>query len=245
MKICTLKRIRKLYHNGSVCVCGQRGTGKDLLMGNVAVRSPRYYANIDYGGNFCPIDFTKLDIQNDYTDLVNGNVKTYVYPYEQGVDLFVSDIGVYFPSQYCNELNKKYPRIPYFLALSRQLTKGASLHWNCQALPRCWDKFREQSDTYILTRGVFKPLLRLGLVIQRVRVYELYDSCVRRVPPFRLPKPSIASNKEIKQNYEIEKSRYEQTNGYVKDYLVVYRNKAKYDTYHFKTLLESSQTSCD
>ena len=234
-----IEKIRKLYKQGSVCVCGQRGKGKDLLMSNVAVRSSRYYGNIDYGGNYTPIDLSVMNINNGYDDFIKGTTKRYVYPLDEGADIYLSDIGVYFPSTYNDRLDKSYPYVPYFLALSRQIA-NASVHWNCQDLGRAWLKFREQSETYILCRGVFKPLLRLGIVVQKVRIYELYDSCIKRVPPYRVPLPSIFSPKEVKNAYELDKARYEQTYGHVEEYLLVYRNKSTYDSRHFKTLLENA-----
>lgn len=237
----TIRRVAKMFKRGSVCVIGQRGRGKDMLMSNVAVRNGKYYSNVNYGGDFNKLDFAALDIKNDYTDLISGNVNEYHYPYVEGADIYISDIGVYFPSQYCNELNRKYPRLPYFLALSRQLGE-ANVHLNVQALNRAWDKFREQSDQYILCLGIVKPLIKLGIVVQRIRVYEKYESALTRVIPFRVPKPKLLAKREVKQAYEIEKAKYEQSNGRVDEYLLVYFNKSKYDTRYFKTLLAKEGT---
>jgi hypothetical protein len=206
-------------------------------MGNVACRSRSYYSNINYGGNFHPLDFSSLDIRNSYSDLVEGRITPYRYPYEEKADIFISDIGVYFPSQYNNELDKKYPRLPLFLALSRQLG-NVNVHTNTQAISRNWLKFREQSDCYILCRWVFKPLVKHGIVIQKITLYDNYDSCVKGVVPFRIPAPSIFAPKEAKLNYEIEKQRFIQNYGNVKDIIFVYRQKSSYDTRYFKTLLE-------
>lgn len=245
MRICGIKRIKRLFDYGSVCVCGQRGRGKDLLMSNVAVRSRHYVSNIDYGNGYIPLDISKLEVNNTYKELVSGKTNTYIYPYPEKVDIYISDIGVYFPSQYCDKLNREYPTIPVFLALSRQLGNDVSVHWNCQYLGRCWDKFREQSDTYIYCLGVVKPFLRIGLAVQRLRVYELYESAVKRVPPFSVPKPKLSAKKEIKQAYEIEKARYDQQYGKVRDYLVIYRHKSNYDDRHFKTLLERCEETIE
>lgn len=236
MQIIGMKRVCKIFKAGSVCVCGQRGRGKDLLMSNVAFRQGTYISNISYGGDYIPLDFSKLDVKNLYKNLVTGEITPYEYPYPEGIDIFISDIGIYFPSQYCDKLNREYPTIPVFLGLSRQIAR-ANVHLNTQYLGRAWDKYREQSDSYILCLGVFKPLLRLGIAIQKVRVYELYESCLRRVPPFSVPKPKVLANKEIKQAYEIEKARYDQQYGKVREYLVIYRHKSRYDDRHFKKLL--------
>lgn len=236
--ICGIKYAQRLFRQGSVNVTGMRGRGKDLLMSNVACRSRAYYSNIDYGGNYSPLRFSDLDILNDYSSLVSGDITPYKYPYEEGADIFISDIGVYFPAQYCNELNRKYARLPYFLALSRQLGQ-CNVHLNVQNLNRAWDKFREQSDIYVLCRHVFKPLLKLGVVVQKITIYDKYQSCVDRVVPFQIPKPSILSKKETKLQYEIEKQRYFQTYGDVKTITLVYRNKSQYNDRHFKALLEA------
>lgn len=236
--IAGIRYARQLFARGSVNVSGMRGRGKDLLMSNVACRSRCYYGNIDYGGNYHPLTFSDIDIRNDYDNLVSGIITPYVYPYEEGADIYISDIGIYFPAQYCNELNRKYPRLPYFLALSRQLG-NCNVHLNVQNLNRAWDKFREQSDIYLLCRGVCKPLLKIGLVVQKVTVYDKYQSCVDRVMPFQLPKPSIFAKKEVKLSYEIEKQKYYQTYGDVRNVYLVYINKSKYDDRHFKTLLET------
>jgi hypothetical protein len=230
--------MRKLFAYGSVQICGQRGRGKDMLMANVACRSRCYYGNVNYGGNYRPLDFSALDTQNSFHDLINGSIKRYVYPYEEGADIYISDIGIYFPSQYNGELDKKYPRLPQFLCLSRQLG-SCNVHLNTQSLARCWLKFREQSDCYILCQRIFKPLIKLGVVIQKVTLYSDYESCARRVVPFCLPKPTILSPKEVKLNYEIEKQRYLQNYGEVKNVWLIYRQKSTYDTRYFKTLLEA------
>lgn len=232
--------MRNVFSRGSVQVCGQRGRGKDLLMANVACRSRSYYSNVDYGGNFHPLDFDALDTHNTFEDLISHNITPYVYPYEEGADIFISDCGIYFPSQYDTLLDKKYPRLPQFFALSRQLAL-ASVHTNTQALGRVWKKMREQSDCYCLCRWVYKPLVKYGLVIQKVTLYDRYSSAEQGVTPFSLPKPAILSPKEVKLNYEIEKQRYKQNYGEVTDVLLVYRNKSTYDTRFFKGLLEGTQ----
>ena len=232
-----IKYMAKRFERGSVQICGQRGRGKDMLMGNIACRSQNYYSNVDYGGGYHPLDFADLDTHNHFTDLVEKRITPYKYPYIEGADIFISDIGIYFPSQYNSELDKKYPRLPQFLALSRQLA-NCNVHLNTQALGRAWIKFREQSDFFCLCRWICKPLLKFGIVIQKVTLYDRYSSCEQAVIPFCLPTPSILAPKEVKQQYEIEKQRYLQNYGEVTDVYLIYRNKSTYDTRYFKTLLE-------
>ena len=118
-----MRKIIKLFEAGNVCVCGLRGRGKDMLFANVAVRRGLpYVANIDYGGDhihFDPLNYTCGG--NTYDNFIEGNIKPYIYPHADGTDIYVSDAGIYFPAQYCKELNKKYGFLSTFMALSRQL----------------------------------------------------------------------------------------------------------------------------
>lgn len=238
MSIVTLNRVKKRHFDrGSVCVFGQRGSGKDMLLGNVAVRNEQHISNVDYGSGHIPLDFDMLDIKNKPTDLVSGNVTPYVYPYPEKVDIFISDIGIYFPAQYCDFLNKKYPSLPMFLALSRQLGL-ANVHINSQALNRAWDKFREQSDTYILCRGcrVFH-----NLVVLNVTIYDTYETALTRARPFWYPKCRMFASRDEKALYRNNQlmayQKYLETHGNVKDYTLVFFNKSNYDTRYFKQLL--------
>lgn len=231
----TFRKIVKMFENGNVCVSGLRGTGKDMLTANVVCRRKKpYVSNVDYGGvrhEFKPEDFDCG--RNTYRDFIDGKVRRYVFPYEDGTDLYVSDVGVYFPSQYCNELNKYYGHFPTYWALSRQLGE-ANTHINVQNLARAWDKIREQSDQYILCRWC--KVFFGKVVLQKVRIYELYESCVRRVPPFRLPRPLLSAART--DQWRAERERYEQTYGVVDECILLYINKSNYDTRVFKRILE-------
>ena len=63
------RKIVKMFKKGNVCITGLRGTGKDVLMGNVInrVKYP-YISNLDYGENLkkkrvrLNLDLEKLDI---------------------------------------------------------------------------------------------------------------------------------------------------------------------------------------
>lgn len=140
-----------MYKEGSVCVCGLVGRGKDMLMANVVVRRGiPYVGNTNYCSElYIPFNYKDIDCGgNTYDDFINGTLKYYEYPYPDGTDIYLGDLGVYFPSQYCSELNHKYKNIPTFLALSRQLGK-AHVHFNVQNLNRAWDKVREMSEKYV------------------------------------------------------------------------------------------------
>ena len=229
------KKVIKMFDKGNVCVSGLRGSGKDMLMANVATRRKLpYVSNVDYGGEYHRFIPKEFDCgMNTYRDFIDGKVKYYKFPYADGTDLYISDVGVYFPSQYCNELNRHYGYFPTFLALSRQLGE-CNVHINVQNLARAWDKIREQSDQYILCRWCY--VLFGKIVIQKVRIYELYDSCLRRVPPFRLPRPLFSPGRT--DTWRQEKERYEQSYGVVEERLLLYINKSNYDTRIFKKILE-------
>lgn len=229
-----IKRIKKLFERYSVAVCGQKGSGKDVLFGNViARRKLPYVSNTNYGGQYIPFDANALMCGgNTYMNFLKGNIKAYSYPYKDKTDIYLADVGVYFPSQYCNELNKNFPQIPVFEALSRHLG-DAKLHYNVQAINRSWDKIREQCDIYIqCIRCIF-----IGqLVIQKVRVYEKYSSAADKVLPWRLRLPLLA-NKEMRLHYELQKQQYENAHGKIRDYILIYINRSKHDTRSFRTML--------
>lgn len=240
------KKILKVFDSGNTCVCGLRGRGKDLLMANVVLRRKHkgkhlpYVSNVDYGGDFSPLELEKLDCgKNTYNDFINDTVKKYEFPYPDRTDIYISDAGVYFPSQFCNELNKKYPYFSTFMALSRHLG-DANVHFNVQNLNRCWDKIREQSDQYIMCMGTcYIPFI--NIVIQRVRLYDKYQSCVDRVPPFRINIPIIGSGK-TRYEVRMRKQEFACAYGEIKSGILIYRNRSKYDTRIFKEKLKNGTT---
>lgn len=241
-----IRKIIKMFENGNVCVVGLRGRGKDMLFANVtARRGLEYVCNTNYkakGKNgskakFLPLELEKLDCgKNTYKNFISGELTKYVFPYADGTDIYIADCGVYFPSQYCNELNKQYPYFPVFMALSRHLGK-CNVHFNVQNLNRCWDKIREQSDQYILCR---RCIVIFGIVLQWVTVYEKYDSCANRVPPFKM-RLGTFSKKEMKNLLEIEKMKYSLQYGEIKRVFLCYRNLSDYNTRIFKEMLENGR----
>lgn len=234
-----LKKIIKLFKQGNVMVTGLRGHGKDMLMSNViARRREDYVSNMDYcipNLSHIPLELRALDLSgNKYTDFVNGTVKQYRYPYPEKRDIYISDVGVYFPAQYCNELNKFYSEFPYFMALSRHLG-DCNVHVNVQNINRAWDKIREQSDTYLYCRWcVYIPVV--GIVIQCVTEYDKMQSCQDRVKPFRMVAPLMSSS-DARTRVIAEREHFRQTYGIVKNHLLIYRNRSKYDTRYFKKLM--------
>lgn len=230
-----MKKIIKLFNKGNVSVCGLRGTGKDMLFANVAIRRKLpYVSNTNYGGDCIEFDPSVLDCNNTWRNFIDGTLSRYVYPYVDGTDFYIADGGIYFPSQYQGDLCKHYGYLSTFMALSRHLG-DCNVHYNVQNLNRMWDKIREQSDIYI--RCCWCKVI-LGFVFQKVVIYEKYESAVNRVPPFRLRRPLI--NPDRLQTWEVQKQSYEIAHGSVKPRLLIYRNKSKYNTRIFKEVLANA-----
>lgn len=230
-----MRKIIKMFDRGNVSVCGLRGSGKDMLFANVAIRRDKpYVSNTDYGGKFIPFESKVLDCKNTYTNFIQGRLNPYEYPYPDGTDFYIADGGIYFPSQYQGELCKNYGYLSTFMALSRHLG-DCNVHYNVQNLNRMWDKIREQSDIYI--RCCWCKVV-FGFVLQKVIIYEKYESAVNRVPPFFLRRPLI--NAERMQIWRIQKQNYMIAHGKVKSRILLYRNKSNYNTRVFKEMLQNA-----
>lgn len=234
-----LRKIKKLYEQHSVSVCGEKGSGKDMLTANIVVRRKKpYISNIDYGGLFNEYDYSKIDVGNTYKDFNAKTIKPYSFPYDDGTDIYLSDCGVYFPSQYCNELNKEYKSLPTFIALSRQLGE-CKVHQNAQALGRVWDKIREQSERYIHCRKCIY-IKRLKLVIMNVTIYDKYESAVEKRRPLIISKPMFM-NKEMRLRYRQQVEEYTCNHGKIENKWLVFFNKSTYDTRQFKKILKGEK----
>lgn len=241
-----LRQIIKLFEQGDVCVVGLRGCGKDMLFANVIARRKQVYiSNTNYHCNdspFLKLRFDNLNIKNNYQNFISDDIIPYDYPYPDNADIYIADCGIYLPSQYCNELNKKFPEFPAFYALSRQIGQ-CNVHINVQNLNRVWDKLREQSDTYIRTTSC--RVLFGKFVIQHVVVYDKYQSCVDRVEPFKPTSIPLMCSKQTKaallQSNDEAKRRYNEVYGSVKGYTLIYKNLSKYDTRLFKGVLNGEK----
>lgn len=230
-----IKHIIKKFKKGSVCVTGLRGCGKDVLFGNVIARRKQpYVSNLDYGGDFSALNLSLLDCGgNTYRDFVNDTLKPYNHPYKKGADIYISDVGVYLPSQYCNNLNKDFQFLPTYVALSRQISRN-NVHFNVQNLNRAWDKFREQSDTYIRCRWC---KVIFGIVFMGVTIYDKPESCQNRVSPCRVKK-GLLTHGERKTQIDIYQDNFFNSHGSVKNRLLIFKNKSKHDTYDFEKKLK-------
>ena len=193
-----IKKIIKMFEKGSVMVCGMKGRGKDLLMGNIiARRKLPYVSNVNYGGQHFPFEYSKIDLKCNYNQLIKGDVPFYEFPYPKETDIYLSDCGVYFPSQYCNELNRDYKSLPIFIALSRHLSGGGCrVHSNAQYCGRVWDKLREQQDFWIYANWC--KVLFGKIVIQKVTIYDKYESALSHIKPNRIHLSIFDINREVR-----------------------------------------------
>lgn len=236
-------KIVKLFEEGNVSVCGLKGRGKDMLMANVAIRRDKpYISNVDYGGKWIKLDPSMLNVNgNTYKNFLQGNIKPYEYPYDDGIDWYISDAGIYFPAQYGGQLDRDFAEMPILFALIRQLG-DASIHTNSQSLTRVWLKIREQSDTFILARKcIYIKWLRL--VIQRVTIYDSEESASRRLQPLALPKiPLLAKNRrQLELQRDTAIANHEASHGKIKSAWLIYRNKSNYNTRIFKEILKNEK----
>lgn len=230
------KKIIKIFEDGNTCVTGLKGRGKDMLCANVAKRRKLpYISNVNYGGNYMPLRLDLLDCGgNTYRNFINGDIKYYEFPYADGTDVYISDVGVYFPSQYNNQLDKEFANVPIYSALSRQV--GCSnIHINVQNLGRAWLKLREMSDCYILCR---RCIYCLGFVFQQVTIYDNHDSCQARRKPFRAP---FTLSPKMRDTIKLQKVNYDAQYGDIKNGVLFYRNRSKYNTRIFKEMLENGK----
>lgn len=235
-----MRKIIKLFESGNVCVTGLRGKGKDMLFANVVVRRKLpYVSNVNYfDANYIKYIPKNYDCGgNTYRNFIEEEILPYEFPHEDGTDIYISDAGVYFPAQYCNLLNRDYGYFATFMALSRHLG-NCNVHVNVQNLNRCWDKIREQSDVYITCKRCFVLFGRF--VLQSVIIYEKYQSCVDRVPPYRISCPWF--NPDRIQRWKIDRQNYEIVHGRVKVRWLFYRNKSNYNTRIFKELMQNAKT---
>lgn len=75
------------------------------------------------------------------------------------------------------------------------------------------------------------------LVIQKVRIYDKYESALNAIPPYRVRIP-LRAGKEATMNAKIERERYYCMNGEIQSGTLIYWNKSNYDTRAFKKMLE-------
>lgn len=222
--------VKRCFYEGNVIVTGLRGRGKDVIFSLLANSSKsKYISNVDYTGDnrFVPFDVKDISVGgNTFVNFLSGHYVPYKYPHEDGIDYFISDAGIYFPSQEFSRLNKTYPSLPIFQALSRHLG-DCNFHCNVQNLNRLWDKIREQADSYLLCS---RCNVRLGrFVSMTIYYYDRYQSCVDRVKPMK---------KRWGRVGKIEFDKFTAAHGTIKKLKIWGVLRYKFDSRRFKTLLE-------
>lgn len=228
--------IIRCFSEGSTLTCGMRRRGKDMLFNFVVnARKKPYISNVCYSDKLERIPFNpgfQFNLNgNTCHNFIMGNIKPYEYPYPDGIDYYISDAGVFFPSQECNVLNKAYPSFPLFQAISAQLG-GTVQHWNVQNANRLWDKAREQCDHYFYVLkcrvNKFTKIVKL-----RLRYYDNLDSCVARRKPMKRRWGRLGS---------IEYDKFTANYGTIKEFLIFFRLPYKYDDRIFKTYLKGDSS---
>lgn len=222
--------VLRCFHDGNVCVTGLRGRGKDVLFNYVVRRrAQRYISNVDYGGRheeFEPANQFSVG-GNTCNNFIGGDVIPYTYPYPDGIDYYISDAQLYFPSQEFAMLNNRYRSFPVFQSLSRHLG-DCNVHINTQNLNRVWDKIREQSDMYISCQRCtffFGRIVRLKVI-----AYDKMQSCIDRVQPFKR-----RMGKQGRIAYDTLRAQF----GNIKPMTLWFIHRGNYDTRRFKKYLEN------
>ena len=221
------KTIQSSFSSGNVIVFGKKGKGKDLIF-NYAIntRGIRCASNIPFNKDICkvrPIKDYNLD-PNTFENMLNDNVKICKKTINEGEDYYISDGGIFLPSQYEGMLCKLYPSLPMFYATSRHLAQ-MNIHINSQYLGRVWDKLREQANTYI--KCIESNKLFNKYIITKCIFYDQYKTAMAEMLPF--PKQLFESKENKSKRIE-----FEAHNGIVKYFYVIQKIKhIYYDTRYF------------
>lgn len=220
------KQLLECFNSGNVIVFGKKGKGKDLLFNKVInKRNVKCYANIPYNKDLCKVKSIKdFSVEpNTWKNLVEGDIKQVKKINEETTDFYISEAGNYLPSQMENTLNKLYPSFPIYYSTSRHLT-NSNIHCNTQYLGRVWSKIREQADSYIMALGTFKIF---NLLITRYRYYELYNTAISGMLPY---KSGVLATSEVKA----EAKAHEAKHGIIKDYFIIQKTQnVHYETRYF------------
>lgn len=220
-----------MFKSGNCIVYGKKGHGKDLLFNAVInARNELAYSNIQFNRDLVQIKSIKdFNVEpNTFLNMIENDVKIIPKTIKEGTDMYISDGGIYLPSQYQGILVKKYPSLPIFYALSRHLAE-MSIHINAQALNRIWDKLREQADTYFRCVRSYKTLFRKSIITEII-IYDTYDSALAALQPYE--------SRIFKSNEEkAELLKFKAKNGNIERVYIKQKIKScKYDTRHFHSV---------
>lgn len=215
LRFVNLSYTAKQFERQNVIVTGKKGTGKDVLFSAVInKRKEIAYSNIDYGKYTIvkPISYLNT-LPNTYENLLENKIQIIEKNIQEKTDYYLSDGGIYLPSQYDIALckNENYKSLPIFYTLSRHLG-NMNVHVNVQNINRLWIKLREHADYYITCKGC----LNLGpwLYLKTIH-YESYDDCFNSRLPTR-------KRQQTDEKGHIEYKRY-----------LIPKRYLTYDTRHF------------
>ncbi len=185
LRFVNLSYTAKQFERQNVIVCGKKGTGKDVLFSAIINKRKKLaYSNISYGKYTIvkPISYLNT-LPNIYENLLENKIQIIEKNIEERTDYYLSDGGIYLPSQYDIALckNDNYKSLPIFYTLSRHLA-DMNVHVNVQNINRLWIKLREHADYYITC----KYCINLGLWMYLKTIhYENYDDCLNNKLPIR------------------------------------------------------------
>lgn len=225
----------KCFEEENCIVFGPKGSGKDLIDNKVIEsRKEPCYANIPYNKEYCVVRSIKdFSVEpNTYKDILNGSIKKIDKINKEHCDMYISDGGIFLPSQHAGDLVKNYPSLPIYYALSRHLT-NSNIHINTQYLGRVWDKLREQAAYYIRAVHTTKLAIKIknkehGFLITDFIIYDNYQSALSKLRPFE--------NKRLFEGAEgaAAKADFIAKHGNIRSYKIIQTiGSVHYDSRHF------------
>ena len=219
--------LKRVFEDGNTIVFGLKGRGKDLIFNKtINARKNNCYANIPYNKLLCTVkDIREFSVSpNTFENILNNDVQIINKNNMENCDYYISDGGIFLPSQYSNTLIKKYPSLPIYYALNRHLT-NSNIHINSQYLGRVWDKLREHAAYYIMAERTTKIF---GFLITKFIVYDKYDSASSKLRPYKIT--GLLTHSESRAN----KEDFEAKHGYVKRFWIIqHKNNVYYDSRYF------------
>lgn len=220
--------IAEKFEKGNVIVFGKKGHGKDIIFNAVInFRNKHCYSNIQFNRDLVSIRSIKdFSVEpNTYINMLEQNITIIPKKITEKTDMYISDGGIYLPSQYSQQLIKLYPSLPIFYATSRHLG-NMNIHINTQYLGRVWDKLREQADGYFKAVETKKSLFGKSLITEII-YYETYKSAMAELLPYER---SLFESGEEKSSLK----EFEAKNGEIKRlYIKQPIKNVKYDSRYF------------
>lgn len=226
------KHVVRQFERSNVIVAGKKGKGKDLLFQYVIKkRKMPYYANIPYGGDYLPVKLKEIAAEgNTFHEFLQGKVKQSPRRFLENTDIYISDGGVFLPSFADSILDKYYPEMPPYYALSRH-TANHNIHVNVQNFERLWKKLREQADYYILVK---KRIILPHFILIKAIGYDKLQSAINALEPVK--------GRFFNKFSRAERDIYEASNGEIKSgWIIVSKSMIDYDTRAFEPILYGDQ----